>query len=1148
MLLYHELYSKVNLRVHFLLSVLSFGVHWLKIRSIFKKGAKMTRNQAYLTPPRLLFKMGILLAILQMAAFASGASASTNVFQEDFTTTEYQDVLNTTAHWNTSVGELNLRPFEFTLAGGFDTPGKAFNVAISGDFAFVADRSSGLQVIDISDPTQPILVGSYDTPGEAHCVAISGDFAFVADFNSGLLVLDISDPIFPTLAGSYSTSSFANGITVSGDHAFLATDTAGLLVLNISDPNQPTFAGICDTPDKAINVTVAGNYAYVADYNSGLQVINISDPSDPTIAGSYDTPSRAYGITVSGNNAFVSDWDSGLQVINISDPMHPTLAGTFGPMSLTLNVAISGDRAFVADYNSGLRVIDISDPTQPTLVASFLTPGAEARGIAVSGDQVFVADGDFGLQVINISEPTSPAFVGSAGTVSGATGIDISGNHAFVTEYHSGLQVIDISDPTNPSNSGIYNTPGEARGVAVSGDYAFVADGASGLQVIDISVPNIPTLAGSYSTPGGSWGVAVAGNHAFVADNSSLLVIDITDPAHPTLSGSWETLGNSYGVAVSGDYAFVADGTSGLQVVDISNPANPTLAGSYDTPGAAHNVAISGNHAYLSDMSSGLQVIDITDPENPSFAGSFDTPGDARSTVISGNYAFVADEEFGLQVIDISDPEHPTFAGNFDISGVAYAISISGENTYVADLSGGLEVIKVFQSEFDGSNNRGQSLFVDTPEKSIRKFRLTTTQTENVDWELSADGTVNWQEILPDGTWNQVAVTGSDLVWRSTHFWAADGVNPGVTQLEIGWLYDSVSIKSIVDVPGDQGGWVRAYFSRSALDFTDEISLPISSYGIWRLVEDLAFLADLEAQPSSRTEKKSHGTSPDMGDVPLILYEGRTYFQSLPDVKASSFPAGTWESVSTVPAVQQDQYIAVIPTVADSSSSGTNPVTLVITAHTTTPSIWYASEPASGHSVDNLAPAMVKGLAGTVLYGPMSINLNWQPNAEYDMAHYNIYRGSSPGFTPDQTSWVATVTDTMYLDTAGTSSDFYRLSAVDLHGNEGLSALLSPNDISSVGDSTPHPVFAIERIYPNPFNPRTKIAFTVATVGPVRLDIHDLTGRRIRTLLNETREPGSYTATWAGNDDHGHPVSSGTYLCRLTTATGTISRSMVLIK
>ncbi|MCP4242683.1 MAG: hypothetical protein GY772_19175, partial [bacterium] len=58
---------------------------------------------------------------------------------EDFTTTTYEDMVGTTADWNTADGELKLFPFELSLAGTYDTPSSSNDVVVAGDHAFVAD-------------------------------------------------------------------------------------------------------------------------------------------------------------------------------------------------------------------------------------------------------------------------------------------------------------------------------------------------------------------------------------------------------------------------------------------------------------------------------------------------------------------------------------------------------------------------------------------------------------------------------------------------------------------------------------------------------------------------------------------------------------------------------------------------------------------------------------------------------------------------------------------------------------------------------------------------------------------------------------------------------------------------------------------------
>ncbi len=66
--------------------------------------------------------------------------------------------------------------------------------------------------------------------------------------------------------------------------------------------------------------------------------------------------------------------------------------------------------------------------------------------------------------------------------------------------------------------------------------------------------------------------------------------------------------------------------------------------------------------------------------------------------------------------------------------------------------------------------------------------------------------------------------------------------------------------------------------------------------------------------------------------------------------------------------------------------------------------------------------------------------------------------------------------------------------------------------------------------YPNPFNPSTTISYQVAQDASVRLEIYDMMGRRVKSLVSSNRSAGCYSAVWNGRDDNGKEVSSGVYL------------------
>ena len=84
--------------------------------------------------------------------------------------------------------------------------------------------------------------------------------------------------------------------------------------------------------------------------------------------------------------------------------------------------------------------------------------------------------------------------------------------------------------------------------------------------------------------------------------------------------------------------------------------------------------------------------------------------------------------------------------------------------------------------------------------------------------------------------------------------------------------------------------------------------------------------------------------------------------------------------------------------------------------------------------------------------------------------------------------------------------------------------------------------------YPNPFNPETKISYKLPENGFVSLTIHDLLGRKIKTLVSDYQQAGQYSVTWNGKDETGNSLASGIYLYTLKTGNILQSKKMILMK
>lgn len=286
-----------------------------------------------------------------------------------------------------------------TLRSFCRTPGSCLDVATSGGLAYVAGWW-GTYVVDITDPAWPVVRGTHPCGGDHMYVA--GGLAYVCPGRGGFSILDVNNPTSPVLLGSYGTPHYPQAIFVAGHRAYIALNheesfgypkPGSLWIFNVSDPTSPTLLGSYDIPDSPYNVHVSDGLAFVTA--SGLYILDVSDPTSPTLRSSCDLPG-AYSVSVAGNLAYVgSVGGNGLKIFDVSDPTSPVLLGTCP--SVGGDVYVSGNLAYLSGV--GLEVVDVSNPAAPTLRATFDLPGYPIAVCAAAG-LAYVAADQSGLWIL----------------------------------------------------------------------------------------------------------------------------------------------------------------------------------------------------------------------------------------------------------------------------------------------------------------------------------------------------------------------------------------------------------------------------------------------------------------------------------------------------------------------------------------------------------------------------------------------------------------------------------------------------------------------------------------------------------------------------------------------------------------------------
>jgi hypothetical protein len=271
------------------------------------------------------------------------------------------------------------------------------------------------------------------------------------------------------------------------------------------------------------------------------------------------------------------------------------------------------------------------------------------------------------------------------------------------------------------------------------------------------------------------------------------------------------------------------------------------------------------------------------------------------------------------------------------------------------------------------------------------------------------------------------------------------------------------SLLTARDAAGDQGGFLRTTWSPSVADHPG--ARAARGYRVWRALPASAQSALTRSRPTEDGVFVA-------GDRTLLALTG-TY----------------WELAGEQPAATLPGYARTVPTGMDSVAGNSADQSYMVEAYDDSSHHWF-SNTLVGHSVDNLAPAMVSPVAGHYANG--STALYWGGVPDADLSAYEVFRGTSPSFVPSPANRIATTTGLSWDDPAG-SPALYRIAARDIHGNLGPSALVVPDGTVDVESSGPR----AWRLSADWRSGTLQMALDVPRADDGRVEVMDVAGRRV---------------------------------------------------
>jgi len=300
----------------------------------------------------------------------------------------------------------------------------------------VADDWEGLQIIDISDPTNPRVDTSLLKADYSYDLVVDRNYAYVANYACGLKIIDISNPTFPSEIGAYDTVGRYPILfwTATAKDSFAYGGFWEFRVIDITDPHNPRTAAICDWFNPAKDIVIRDSFVYVAE-DGKFEIFNVARSRQPRLVGRCNLQNASTSIFLKDTLAYIGSLPS--PIINIKDPSNPAIIGSIpeGPYG----ISVKDTFAYLAINYGGLQIWSVANPSSPYLIDTVYYP----RGYDIVINGSFAYFGGLDFRVLNISDPIRPVEVGRYTTPYRVKRIFYSNNLIYAVCFNAGMVILE---------------------------------------------------------------------------------------------------------------------------------------------------------------------------------------------------------------------------------------------------------------------------------------------------------------------------------------------------------------------------------------------------------------------------------------------------------------------------------------------------------------------------------------------------------------------------------------------------------------------------------------------------------------------------------------------------------------------------------
>ncbi|MCI7812784.1 MAG: hypothetical protein MR543_03780 [Robinsoniella sp.] len=413
-------------------------------------------------------------------------------------------------------------PFNLSVASHYDTIELASGLAVSGDYAFLCDRLSGIHIVDISDISHPVHVNQVGDGTEYFDCCVDGAYLYVGVYiGSKVDVYDIEDLSNPKLVTEINLDGYGQGVCVKEGLLYVATGLQssndisnlwsygkgtgnGMEIYDVSEIADPRRLSVVKTDGRySLNtmdvwdVAVSGNYAYLSSMYNGMYMYDISDPTSPVCI-------RVYNI--------VADIDA---CLDETAEVYPFDVNSEGRGCVNHTIVEDG-MVYLVSWNEGIYSLEVPEARKEEPEVSDIK-FAKADSVKKSEEII--------LEQYEIEKYDTEYSVWAAA---------VWNDKIYVACGEGGIHQLD----QNLELEKIYECEYSVRDVKVSGNYLYTAENEGGLGVYLLGEQIVWVASLQLEGHEAISTLEVSGDGKYIiaqALKESYVFIDIEDPRDPRI-------------------------------------------------------------------------------------------------------------------------------------------------------------------------------------------------------------------------------------------------------------------------------------------------------------------------------------------------------------------------------------------------------------------------------------------------------------------------------------------------------------------------------------------------------------------------------------------------------------------------------------